>query len=251
VVAGGDPEDASSLPNPVPDYEALLDTPASLPRIGLARGYFDENLHSEVAASLEVAADALVAAGFTVTEVAVPAELLSVVAEFQPIVMKSEGAANHMNTMRERQQDYTFEVGHRLHAGFFLPAAHYIRALKLRGACLKQFSDAVFNEVDLLMTPVLGIPVPTIAETTGKRGKDYLDMVVSLTRNTKISNYLGLPAISVPCGFTRNGMPTAFQLLGRPLAETTLLRAAHRYQSVTDWHTRYPAIINEAIAVPA
>jgi aspartyl-tRNA(Asn)/glutamyl-tRNA(Gln) amidotransferase subunit A len=251
VIAGEDPKDASSLPNPVPDYEALLDTPAPLPRIGLASGYFDENLHSEIAASLDAAADALIAAGLTVAKAPVPAELLSEVAEFQPIVMKSEGAANHLNTMRERQQDYTFEVGHRLHAGFFLPAAHYIRALKLRGACLKRFSEAVFSEVDLLMTPVLGIPVPTIAETTGKRGKDYLDMVVSLTRNTKISNYLGLPAISVPCGFTRNGMPTAFQLIGRPLAETTLLRAAHRYQSVTDWHTRSPTIINGAVAVPA
>jgi aspartyl-tRNA(Asn)/glutamyl-tRNA(Gln) amidotransferase subunit A len=65
-------------------------------------------------------------------------------------------------------------------------------------------------------------------------------MVVALTRNTKIANYLGLPAMSVPCGFTKNGLPTGFQLLGRPLAEATLLRAAHRYQSVTDWHLRSP-----------
>ena len=240
VVAGEDPRDASSLPNAVPDYEALLDAPGALPRIGLARGYFDENLHPEIAAALTAAADALVGAGFEVIEVQVPADLLAEIAEYQPIVVKSEGAANHMNTMRERQEDYTFEVGHRLHAGFFIPAAHYIRALKLRGPSLRQFAATVFSKVDLLLTPTLGIPVPSIADTTGKRGKDYLDMVVALTRNTKIANYLGLPAMSVPCGFTKNGLPTGFQLLGRPLAEATLLRAAHRYQSVTDWHLRSP-----------
>jgi aspartyl-tRNA(Asn)/glutamyl-tRNA(Gln) amidotransferase subunit A len=240
VVAGEDPRDASSLPNAVPDYEALLDAPGALPRIGLARGYFDDDLHPEIAAALAAAADALVYAGFEVTEVQVPADLLAEIAEYQPIVMKSEGAANHMNTIRERQEDYTFEVGHRLHAGFFIPAAHYIRALKLRGPSLRQFAATVFSKVDLLLTPTLGIPVPSIADTTGKRGKDYLDMVVALTRNTKIANYLGLPAMSVPCGFTKNGLPTGFQLLGRPLAEATVLRAAHRYQSVTDWHLRNP-----------
>src|SRR5690606_38713899 len=104
-----------------------------------------------------------------------------------------------------------------------------------------------FSQVDLVLTPVLGIPVPTIAETTGKRGKDYLDMVVALTRNTKIANYLGLPAISVPCGFTRNGMPTAFQLLGRPLSEGTLMRAAHHYQMATDWHMRSPTMLQPSL----
>ena len=70
-------------------------------------------------------------------------------------------------------------------------------------------------------------------------------MVVALTRNTKVVNYLGLPAISVPCGFTRNGLPTAFQLIGRPLQEATLLRAADRYQQATDWHERAPSLAAE------
>ena len=124
--------------------------------------------------------------------------------------MKSEGAANHTPTMREHEADYTFEVGHRLHAGFFIPASHYIRALKLRGQYLRAFAKAAFAQADLILTPVLAIPVPTIAETTGRTGKAYLDMVVAITRNTKVVNYLGLPAIGVPCGFTSNGLPTSF-----------------------------------------
>ena len=88
--------------------------------------------------------------------------------------------------------------------------------------------------------------MPTIAETSGRTGKAYLDMVVALTRNTKVINFLGLPAISVPCGFTSNGLPTAFQLFARPLQEATLLRAADRYQQATTWHAREPSLVAEA-----
>ena len=175
-----------------------------------------------------------------------PADVLDEVAELHPLVMKSEGAANHLPTMRTREADYTFEVGHRLHAGFFIPAASYIRALKLRGACLRAFAKAAFARADLILAPVLPIPVPTIAETSGRTGKAYLDMVVSLTRNTKVINYLGLPALSVPCGFTASGLPTAFQLIGRPFDEAGLLRAAHRYQQATDWHRQEPALVSSS-----
>lgn len=240
VISGFDAADASSLDAAVPDYESALEAPAPLPRIGIARGYFDEALHPEVMFCLDTAVKDLVRIGFDVRDVSVPADLIQEVAELHPLVMKAEGAANHLDTMRSHQQDYTFEVGNRLHAGFFIPAADYIRALKLRGAYLRHFVKAALGEVDLLLTPAVAIPVPTIAETSGKTGKDYLDMVVALTRNTKIVNYLGLPAVTVPCGFTSNGLPTSFQLIGRPLSEATLLRAADRYQTGTDWHLKQP-----------
>ena len=243
VLAGADSADANSLDRPVPDYEALLGGSAPLPTIGIARGYFDAGVHPDVARAHDQAAADLRRAGFVVKEVVLPADLLDEIAELHPLVMKSEGAANHMPTLREQEADYTFEVGHRLHAGFFIPASHYIRALKLRGQYLRAFAKAAFAQADLILTPVLAIPVPTIAETTGRTGKAYLDMVVAITRNTKVINYLGLPAIGVPCGFTSNGLPTSFQLIGRPLEEAALLRAADRYQQVTDWHRREPTNI--------
>lgn len=248
VIAGYDPEDASSLEAPVPDYAAALDSATPLPRIGIARGYFDAGLHPDVQKVIAAAVADLRRAGFSVEEVVVPADLLHEVAELHPLVMKAEGAANHLDTMRARESDYTLEVGHRLHSGFFIPAADYIRALKLRGFYLRELVKAIFSKVDLLLTPVLSIPVPNIAETSGKKGKDYLDLVVALTRNTKVVNYFGVPAVSVPCGFTSNRMPTAFQLIGRPLAEATLLSAVHRYQDVTDWHLREPEILSETSA---
>jgi aspartyl-tRNA(Asn)/glutamyl-tRNA(Gln) amidotransferase subunit A len=243
VIASPDAADGGSLAVPVPHYEAELSNDLPLPTIGIARGYFDAGLHVDVRKALDQAINDLRQGGLVVEALAMPIDLLDEVAELQPLVMKSEGAANHLSTMREREGEYTFEVGHRLHAGFFLPAASYIRALKLRGMYLRAFAKAVFSHVDLILTPVLPIPVPTIAETSGRTGKDYLDMVVSLTRNTKVVNYLGLPAMSVPCGFTSNGLPTAFQLIGRPLQEVSLLRAADRYQQATDWHAREPGLV--------
>ncbi len=243
VISGPDPRDASSLDVPPPRAEAALGSAAPLPRLGLARGYFEEGLHPEVAAALAEAVAVLERAGHAVPEVALDAALLHQVADLHPLVMKAEGAANHMADMRMRQEDYSFEVSQRLHAGFFIPAPDYIQALKLRGAHLRAFAARAFATVDVLVAPCVAIPVPTIAETTGHRGKAYLDMVVALTRNTKVLNWLGLPGISVPIGFTANGLPVAMQLIGRPLAEAELLRIADRYQQLTGWHMLEPALV--------
>jgi len=84
--------------------------------------------------------------------------------------------------------------------------------------------------------------VPAIADTAPSNGVAYLQMVASLTRNTKVVNYLGLPAMSVPCGFSGNGLPIAFQLIGRPFDEATLFRVGHAYESATQWHAAVPAL---------
>jgi aspartyl-tRNA(Asn)/glutamyl-tRNA(Gln) amidotransferase subunit A len=247
VIAGCDRADPTSLDVPVADYETALEASNPLPRIGVARGYFDEKVHPEVAAALADVVDTFCRVGFEVEDVAMPTDDLQAMSDLHPLVMKAEGAANHLEWMRARPEDYTPEVRNRLQAGFFVPATDYIQALKLRGRFLSDFSRNVFASVDLLLTPVLSGMVPTIAETTNRRGAAYLDMVSSLTRNTKVVNYLGLPAISVPCGFTSNGLPTAFQLIGGPWTEATLLGAAHRYEQATDWHRRQPPIVSEAV----
>jgi aspartyl-tRNA(Asn)/glutamyl-tRNA(Gln) amidotransferase subunit A len=243
VIAGYDPDDGTSFDVPSGGFEQALSDAAPRPKIGLARGYFDEQVHPDIAAGLAAAANTFVVAGYSVEPVDLPVDLLHEVADLHPLVMKAEGAANHMVQLRHRQAEYTFEVSQRLHAGHFIPAADYIQALKLRGAYLKAFAAQAFKSVDVLLTPALSIPVPTIAETTGKTAKDYLDMVLALTRNTKVVNYLGLPAMSVPCGFDRAGLPLAFQLLARPFDETSLLRVGNDYQSRTDWHQCLPEIV--------
>jgi len=241
VIAGPDPRDGSTLDVPAGGFEAALDRPAGRLRIGLARGYFDEDIAPEITGALEEAARLLTAAGHEVGPCPVPAALLHEVAALHPLVMKAEGAANHMTQIRLREDEYTREVGHRLHAGHFIPAADYIQALKLRAFYLRRFAEEVFTRCDVLLAPSLSILVPTIAATTGNTGKAYLDMVQALTRCTKVVNYLGVPAMSLPCGRDSAGLPLSMQLIAQPYGEATLLRAGAAWQGMTEWHLAQPA----------
>jgi aspartyl-tRNA(Asn)/glutamyl-tRNA(Gln) amidotransferase subunit A len=100
--------------------------------------------------------------------------------------------------------------------------------------------QSVYSRVDVLHTPVMTMPPPTIVETEPRASGDVSSIVSRITRNTRPTNYLGLPALSVPAGFSASGLPIAFQLIGQPFSEALLFRAAHLYQQETDWHIRTP-----------
>ncbi len=102
--------------------------------------------------------------------------------------------------------------------------------------------QGAFAEADVLHAPVLSTPVPTIAETDVKGARNMPEVIGSIIRCTLPVSYLGLPALSVPSGFTSNGLPSAFQLIGRPFAEARLLAVGHAYQRATDWHEQIPAL---------
>ena len=242
VIAGADEKDATTSLEPVPDYEATLETSLRGVRIGIPRGYFDEELDPGVAAVIEATHAVFAGLGATLVPVAMPA-LLDTVSAIHPLLMKAEGAANHLPWKRGRDEDYSDEVGKRLQAGFFIPATDYINALQYRAHALQVFTEAVFPACDALLAPVLPMPTPTLADTAYRDGPAYLKMVVGLTRNTRVVNFLGLPALSVTCGFTPDGMPTSFQLIGPPFAEALLFRLGHQYQRETDWHRRVPAAL--------
>ncbi len=242
AIAGSDESDATTSPEPVPDYEATIEQSVRGVRIGVPQGYFDDDLDPDVAAVIEATHGVFTGLGAEVVSVAMPA-LLDTVSAIHPLLMKVEGAANHLPWKRARDGDYSDEVGKRLQAGFFIPATDYVNALQYRAHALRVFADAVFGKCDALLAPVLPTPTPTLADTAYRDGPAYLKMVVGLTRNTRVVNYLGLPALSVTCGFTPEGMPTSFQLIGRPFAEALLFRLGHQYQRETDWHRRWPAAL--------
>ena len=242
VIAGGDENDATTSREPVPDYEATIEQSVRGVRIGIPRGYFDADLDPGVATAIEATHAVFKSLGARLVPVAMPA-LLDTVSAIHPLVMKCEGAANHLPWKRAQDDDYSDEVGKRLQAGFFISATDYINALQYRAHALRTFADAVFGACDALLTPVLPMPTPTLADTAYRDGPAYLSMVVGLTRNTRVVNFLGLPALSVTCGFTPDGMPTSFQLIGRPFAEALLFRLGHQYQRETDWHRRWPAAL--------
>ena len=242
AIAGSDENDATTSPEPVPDYEATIEQSVRGVRIGVPQGYFDDDLDPDVAAVIEATHAVFEGLGAEVVPVAMPA-LLDTVSAIHPLLMKVEGAANHLPWKRARDEDYSDEVGKRLQAGFFIPATDYVNALQYRAHALRVFADAVFGKCDALLAPVLPTPTPTLADTAYRDGPAYLKMVVGLTRNTRVVNYLGLPALSVTCGFTPEGMPTSLQLIGRPFAEALLFRLGHQYQRETDWHRRWPAAL--------
>ena len=195
VIAGYDPKDASTFDVPVPDYEALLEKPSNTVTIGVARGFFDVDVHPEVATAVASVADIFHWIGVRVVDVQMPT-LVSEISELQPLIMKSEGAANHLTTMRSRQTDYTFEVSRGFMPGFDSSSRLYSSTQAQRPDAQVISPKRVFERRSVVNAG-MPIRVPAISETTNRIGKDYLDMVYSFTRNTRVANYLGLPAASV------------------------------------------------------
>ena len=250
AIAGPDATNDTTTGSPIPDYEVGLERVLGGVRIGVAEGHFDADLDPDVGRVVAASLDVLRDAGAQIVPVRIP-DSLSVASDLHPLVMKAEGAANHRPWKRTRNSEYSDEVGKRLEAGFFIPATDYINALQYRVFAIEDILENVFSKVDVLHTPVLPIPTPTLQQTAYSNGPDYLKMVVALTRNTRVINFLGLPALSVTCGYTSEGMPTSFQLVGRPFSESLLLRLGHRFQMQTELYLDIPRELGTRAAMPS
>lgn len=244
AIAGFDPRDASSSNIPVDDYLAGIDDGIKDLKIGVPTDYLYPNTDEAVTPVLEAALDVFRSIGARV--VPIPTVDPSLGYKLQDVVGKVESATIHGPWIRERPEDYNFFVRSRIEAGFYVPATRYVEALTLRKALLREFMETVFNKVEVLFLPVLLISVPTIAESETKNVAAMSRIISRMTECTRGTNYLGLPALSVPCGFSANGLPVAFQVLARPFAEAVLFRVGHAYQSVTDWHVQAPRFAGTA-----
>ena len=214
VIAGHDPRDPTSAREPVPSYEAAM----------------------------EAALAVLVTRGATVSRFELP--LMDAIAAYGGIVSRVEAAPIHAEWMRSDPQAYGAHISGRMYPGYAIPAAYYVEALSRRGPVLRAFAAEVFAKFDVLVTPTIRTCLPTLAETDidhGPPGTEHRFMAVSA--NTRPFNYLGLPAISVPCGFDPNGCPIGLQIAGRPFGEGRILQAAGAYQTDTDWHAAKPPIL--------
>jgi aspartyl-tRNA(Asn)/glutamyl-tRNA(Gln) amidotransferase subunit A len=240
VTAGKDPKDPTSAPEPVPDYEAALTGSVKGMRIAVCETYFLDGADAPVVAAFEAALATLKDAGAEVTRVQAPS--LRAVSAYVALISRVEGAAIHANWMREHPGDYAIHLSSRLYGGYAIPGHLYVEALSRRGPLLRQFVAETLTGFDLVATPTLRTRVPTLAETDIDADPENWSRFMAVSANTRPFNYLGLPTISVPCGFDDRGLPIGLQLAGRPFAEATVLRAADAFQRVTDWHTRMPAL---------
>jgi aspartyl-tRNA(Asn)/glutamyl-tRNA(Gln) amidotransferase subunit A len=247
VIAGHDTRDPTSAREPVPDYEAALDGDIRGLRIGVAETYFLDGAEAPVAAAMEAALEVLAARGAVITRMALP--LMEAVAAYGAIVSRVEGSTIHAEWMRTRPGDYATHLSGRIFPGYAIPATWYVEALSRRGPILAEFARTVFGQVDVLATPTIRTCLPTLAATDidAASGTPAVGEVVgrfmAVSANTRPFNYLGLPAVSLPCGFDPNGLPIGLQLAGRPFAEARILQAADAYQRDTDWHARRPPVL--------
>jgi aspartyl-tRNA(Asn)/glutamyl-tRNA(Gln) amidotransferase subunit A len=238
VIAGHDPKDPTSAREAVPDYEAALTGSVKGMRIAVCETYFLDGADAPVVAAFEAALDVLKAAGATITRVQAPS--LRAISAYTALVSRVEGAAIHANWMREHPGDYAIHLSARLFGGYAIPGHLYVEGLARRGPLLRQFVAETLTGFDLVATPTLRTRVPTLAETDIDADPANWARFMAVSANTRPFNYLGLPTISIPCGFDDRGLPVGLQLAGRPFAEATVLRAADAYQGLTDWHRALP-----------
>jgi aspartyl-tRNA(Asn)/glutamyl-tRNA(Gln) amidotransferase subunit A len=239
TIAGYDPDDPASTPIAVPDYAAgIIPSTLSL-RLGILRAFFYDEAHPEIAAAMEEALRVLKKLTREQREVpplASDATYTSVTRPYST-VLTAEAYEYHRENVAKSPDAYQPATLKRLRAGAEITPAAYMESRRR----LEQIRHAmvdVFAEVDLLITPAITVPPYTTAELTdpeSARGKE-----LQMLRNTRPINMLGLPAISVPCGFTGDGLPIGMQIIGPPDGEEIVLRLAHAYEQATEWHKHGP-----------
>jgi aspartyl-tRNA(Asn)/glutamyl-tRNA(Gln) amidotransferase subunit A len=240
VMAGRDPRDATSSHRAVPDYTVGLGEGVAGLRVAVPENYFFHGLDAEMAAGVREAIRLLETLGARVTELRVPdPEVLSDVCN---VIARCESAAVHTRLVRERPEEIQPVVRARLELGFRIPAHDYLQALRLRARLARAFIQDVFAETDVLVAPVIPEPAPPRAHATEGAASEIAERQGRFSRLTRPFNGLGLPALAVPCGFSRQGLPLAFQIVGRPFDEATVLRAGHAYEQSAGWHRRRPAL---------
>ncbi len=240
LIAGADPLDPTSSGDPVPNYERLLDRRIRGLKVGVPRNHFYDGTTPDVRRLMAQSRAVLRSLGARIIELDVPDPQHTY--QLTNAIGQVESATIYANWLRERPQDLSLVVRTRTEAGMLVPGVSYLEALNARPRITAEFVREVFDKVDVLHAPVMTMPLPTRAETAPGDSGEVMDMLARITRNTRPINFLGLPSLAVPAGFTDNGLPAAFQLIGRPFAEDILFRIGDAFQGETDWHTREPVV---------
>jgi aspartyl-tRNA(Asn)/glutamyl-tRNA(Gln) amidotransferase subunit A len=237
LMAGADPDDPTAVAGPLPDYRAATQAPIKGLTIGVPTAFYVDDLDPEVARVLDETIAVLKGEGAEIVQVELP-EQRQLTAACQ-LVLAVEAAAFHKRWMIERPQDYGPQVLMRLQNGLAIPGVSYLEVMRWRGPALSAYLAAVAG-VDAVIAPVAPVAAPTIAESDVGNSPDAEAVIQRLTRFTRPVNYLGLPSLAIPSGFTSGGLPVAMQLIGRSFDEAMLLRIGAAFQRATDFHDRVP-----------
>jgi aspartyl-tRNA(Asn)/glutamyl-tRNA(Gln) amidotransferase subunit A len=238
AIAGYDPADPVSVRAPVERYAAALESLPKGVRVGVPRRYFYERLDSEVAAAVDAALGALRSLGADVRDVELPSSEPAIMPLFG--VVLAEAQHIHAERLRTRPQDFGRDVAAIL--GNPTPtSAELVAALRATDELTRAMRE-VLETVDVLVTPTTPVPAVKIGQESVRYGGAEEPAIFTMIRCTAPFNATHLPALSLPCGFSREGLPIGLQIAGRPFDEATVLAVGHAYERATDWHTRRPRL---------
>jgi aspartyl-tRNA(Asn)/glutamyl-tRNA(Gln) amidotransferase subunit A len=237
VIAGYDAQDTTSIDVPVPDYAATIATATSSLRLGILHTYFDDGLHPEIQVAMEAAVSVLKTLTRTQREIAPLATDGRYSSMMDPYVtiLRAEAYAYHKEYVSKSPELYQAQTLRRIQAGADITTSAYVQA-RHQLEQIRRSVAQVFETVDLLITPTSCVPPFAIADLLDPntlREKELL-----MLRNTRPFNMLGLPTVSVPCGFTRADLPIGMQITGPAGGDATVLRLARAYEQATEWHKR-------------
>ena len=237
AIAGYDPKDPYSWNTPVPDYRSALDGNIRGMRVGVIKEQINSELVAdEVGRAVVNAISVLGELGAEVEEVSLPRT--EYMTDISGTLIRVESASTHRAWVRDRLQDYGHDNRIGLLTGSIIPARFYYKAQKLRTLLREQVLRAL-EDYDVLVLPTSGRTAPKVRDAdqaiTSKESAGQLPFM-----RTSAFNLAGTPAVSVPCGFSTDGLPIGLQIAGRPGGEETVVRVAYAYEQNTPWHTKRP-----------
>ena len=230
VLAGRDPLDAIALERPVPNYVLSLGAPIARLRVGVPRPYFFEQLHPDVSSAVEEAIRHIQGKVSEIREVTLPRLQIAENGHYdvelyhyqKPFFDRSPElyhpwSQRHLNQMKK------------------VATVPYIETLKRIRECRRDI-QRIFQSVDVLVLPTMREPAPLLSETVNESHHRP-------PGNTSAFNHFGIPALTLPCGFSVDGLPIGLQIAGPAFGETAVLQLAFAYQQSTEWHRRIPAVL--------
>jgi len=207
-------------------------------RAGVPANYFWDDLDPEVASLVRDAVEVIRRLGVVVRELVVPDPRLAV--DLANVIARSESAAVHARVVREAPHALQPAVRARLEVGLHVSAHDYLQATRLRARAARVFVEEALGDVDVLLTPTIPEPAPLLSAVKAGSLDEVVGRMNRFSRLTRPFNLLGLPALTVPCGFGTLGLPIGLQIVGRPFDEATILRVGHAYEQAADLWRREP-----------
>ena len=243
VLAGYDPADPASIDASVPDFVGgiaqLIAQPSPKLRIGVPREFFFNDLHPEIAAAIDKAIEVFAMLHAEIRDVKLEVSTDRTLAS-------AEAYAYHESFVTRSPELYQPATLARIQSGGDISASTALRASRDLQASRHAIRQ-IFDEVDVLLTPTVPIPPPVIADLRA-HPDNLRPQELIILRNTRPFNVWGIPAISIPCGFTKDGLPIGLQLAAAPWREDVVLQAAHAYEQATEWHTQSAKCTNSRVS---